>query len=194
VVLINEAAPATQSWQLIESMEANVRPRPPCGPDQAPREKTDFYMPAVISMTSVGDSATGVFFPLGQKVSRPFHNLRKYPHPNELGIKDQAGMYTKTTALTEAFVSHIIDVDSSSAAKGAVSAGCRVVLASDIAGARYKIIERPGARNLTPYWVMQLPRAIVPDHSTIFGAQFRSLIVDLVQVRRQFDPTPYIRK
>ncbi|MBA2306155.1 MAG: hypothetical protein H0W08_26495 [Acidobacteria bacterium] len=51
----------------------------------------------------------------------------------------------------------------------------------NILGATYVIAEKPGARNRTPYWVMQMPTAIVPDHSTIFTPIFRDLLITLLQ-------------
>jgi hypothetical protein len=193
-VLINEAAPAAQSYQLIESMDTNIRTRPPCGPGQPGRTPTDFYMPAVISMTSVGDWATGGFFPIGQALTRPFNSLRTYPHPNALGLQSQTGMYLKTTAFTKAFASHVLDTETSKTVTSNRSAGCQVTLISDISGTKFQMVEQPGSKNLSPYWVTQLPTAIVPDHSTIFGAPFRSLMIDLVLTSRTLGPKPYIRK
>jgi pimeloyl-ACP methyl ester carboxylesterase len=199
-VLINEAAPASQSYQLIESMEANIRPRPPCGPGESARVKTERYMPAVISMTSAGDWGTGTAFPIGQALSRPFNSLRTYPHPNAVGLKNQTEMYLKTTVFTKSFISHILDTDANPAVVAAISAGCQVELVSDIFDAKkkkvekYQMVEKPASKNLSPYWVIEVPTPIVPDHTTIFEAPFRSLMIDLVMVKNQFPGEPYVRK
>jgi hypothetical protein len=194
-VLINEAAPASQAYQLVESMKANVEARPPCGPGQPERDTRETYLPAIISLTSKGDWGTGTVFPVGQALSLPFNSLRTYPHPNVLGEKDQVGMYLKTTAHTKEFISHVIDKDSSDVVQRAEKDGCQVELKSDeIAGATYNIVEQPGSQNLSPYWVMQLPTDIVPDHSTIFGTAFRDLITDLVLAAHDLPHKPYKRK
>jgi hypothetical protein len=151
-------------------------------------------MPALISMTSTGDWGTGVFFPIGQALSRPFNSLRNYPHPNALGLQDQAEMYLKTTAYSKAFVSHLLNAETSTTIAGAFAGGCQVELVSEISGTKYKLIEQPGSKNLSPYWVVQLPKEIVPDHTTIFGAAFRSLMIDLVLSSRDLRPTQYVRR
>lgn len=191
-VLINEAAPASQAYQLVESMNANIKARPACGPSQPQREKSERYLPAIISLTSKGDWGTGIVFPIGQALSRPFNSLRSYPHPNALGEKNQVGMYLKTTANTKEFISHVIDKDNSSMVQSALAAGCQVELKSDdIAGATYEMVEQPASKNLSPYWVMRLPTDIVPDHSTIFGTAFRDLITDLVIAGHNLPHKPY---
>ena len=43
----------------------------------------------------------------------------------------------------------------------------------------YVIAEKPGTLNRTPYWVLQMPPAVVSDHSTIFTPTFRDLVVQL---------------
>lgn len=190
-VLINEAAPALQAYQLIESMKANVRERPACG---AARGESH-YLPAMISLTSVTDSATGGFFPFGQAISRPFQSLRHYPHPNAVGVTDQESMYLKTTAHLQQFISHVLDTSTSAAVQSAASAGCLSALTSaGIAHATYKLVERPGSVNLSPYWVAQIPTLIVPDHSQVFGEEFRDLMTDLVLGQKLPGISPYIRR
>lgn len=193
-VMINEAAPAAQSYQLIESMDVNVRNRPPCVPGAPGRKEAESYMPAIISMTSLGDWATGFFFPIGQAITRPFNSLRTYPHPNALGVTSQTPIYMKTTALSQPFLSHVLGPDTSKPVTSAEAAGCQVELNSTISGTRYSLVEKPGSKNLSPYWVTQLPTAIVPDHTTMFEAPFRSFMIDLVNTWRTLGPQPYIRK
>jgi hypothetical protein len=40
----------------------------------------------------------------------------------------------------------------------------------------YHICEKPGRWNDTPYWAMQMPATVVPDHSHIFNANFVALL------------------
>jgi hypothetical protein len=104
-------------------------------------------------------------------------------------------MYIKTTAHRKGFISHMIDKDTSTVVTAARAAGCQVELVSrNVAGATYNIVEQPASKNLSPYWVTQLPVAIVPDHTTIFGTAFRDLIIDLVITRHDLPSTPYFRR
>ncbi len=190
-VFINEAAPALQAYQLIESMKANIMERSACGPFRG----ASHYLPAIISLASVGDSATGGFFPIGQALSRPFQSLRDYPHPNALGITNQADMYLKTTAHVPQFISHLLDTSTSAVAQSAASAGCQLAMTSaGIANATYQLMERPGSVNLSPYWVAQVPTPIVPDHSQVFGEEFRDFMTDLVLSQKLQGISTYTRR
>ena len=57
----------------------------------------------------------------------------------------------------------------------------------------YVLVEKPGSRNRTPYWVLQIPPEIVPDHSTIFTPVFRGFLVGLVQKRMFMRPHDQVR-
>jgi pimeloyl-ACP methyl ester carboxylesterase len=188
IVFVNEAAPAILSYQLIESMNANLWPRPACGGD---------FGPVILSISSTGDYATSAFFPLGQAVSRPFNSLRKYPpQSNVLGFSSQGPMFFNTTAHLTLFQSHLLGLASSpdiGNALGQCALGTHSGMVSNIQGSRYELVERPGARNLSPYWVAEMPTSIVPDHSTIFNRPFRSLLLDLV-TSQPFHQGKYIRK
>jgi len=45
-----------------------------------------------------------------------------------------------------------------------------------LTAASYRICEKPGRWNDTPYWAMQMPAAVVPDHSGIFNKNFVTLL------------------
>lgn len=202
IVFVNEAQQATQSYQLIESLMENVDPRPPCTcadakalpiPQVAPGssqtalpEPTPTPPPPqlarIVSITSTGDAATGVAFPLAQGLSRPFNSLRTYPKkPNRLGLKRQTPMYLKTTAHLTEFQSHVFGENNDPGVHDALNL-CEPAFDIEMKSLlgpkkHYLIVERPGAPNRTPYWVMQMPPSIVPDHSTIFTSAFRNVLV-----------------
>jgi len=167
IMFLNEAQEATRSYQLIESLMTNLEPRQPLD------------APGIISISSTGDYATRAFFPAVQSVTRPFNSLRRYPGPNKLGIKSQTPMYFNTTAHLKQFRSHLFGRDDDPAIKAALQC-CQPFMEATIAGVKYVIVEKPGALNRTPYWVMQLPPSLVPDHSTIFTPQFRSVLVNFL--------------
>jgi hypothetical protein len=133
----------------------------------------------VLSISSTGDYATRIAYPLGQAVTRPFNSLRTYPAPNKLGIKSQTPMYFNTTAHMTQFQSHLFGRADDPEIQAAIRC-CRLFMEATIGRVKYEIVEKPGALNTTPYWVMEMPPALVPDHSTIFTPQFRTVLVDLL--------------
>jgi hypothetical protein len=188
VVFVNEAAPAIIGYQLIESMTANLQPRPACGGD---------FGPVILSISSTGDYATGAFFPLVQAISRPFNSLRHYPDKsNVLGFGSQGPMFFNTAAHLTAFQSHLLglatdpDIDN---AFHQCAPNVHSGMKSTIQNLQYRLVERPGTANLSPYWLADMPSTIVPDHSTIFNEAFRDFLLDLVTAQ-QFHTGVYIRK
>jgi hypothetical protein len=187
IVFVNEAQQATQSYQLIESLIENVDPRPHCTcPSDQASSPTPQVAP-IVSITSTGDAATGVAFPLAQGLNRPFNSLRTYPRPNRLGLSRQTPMYLKTTAHLTEFQSHLFGENSDSNVHEALNL-CKPAYEIDMQSflgpeKHFFVVERPGAPNRTPYWVMQMPASIVPDHSTIFGPEFRHVLIALLYGR-----------
>jgi hypothetical protein len=193
IMFLNEAQEATRSYQLIESLIANVEERVACPP-----AGSRFQKPALISVSSTGDSATRVAFPGAQSVARLFNSLRHYPEGgNAVGIKSQTSMFFKTTAHMSEFQSHIVGrTDDPQIAE--MMKTCRPYFEMDLNGKflpanaedsipRYVILDKPESRNRTPYWVFQLPPEIVPDHSTIFTAVFRRFLLSLLRTRDEMD-------
>jgi hypothetical protein len=185
IVLVNEAQQATQS-QLIESLMENVDARPPCTCGDS-KELPPPQIGRIVSITSTGDAATGVAFPLAQGLSRPFNSLRTYPKSNRLGLRRQTPMYLKTTAHLTEFQSHVFGESSDPSVHEALNL-CKPAFEIDMQSVlgpkkHFFIVERPGAPNRTPYWVMPMPPSIVPDHSTIFTPVFRNVLVSLLSGR-----------
>jgi hypothetical protein len=192
IVFINQAAQATQSYQLIDSLLVNVERRAECGDEKSVRQP-----PVIVSLASRGDYATRAFFPFGQAVSRPFNSLRHYKAENSVGLKSQVPMFLNTTAHLSAFQSHVLDVDNAPEIVRAIKDKCFNLIETELSeGERkinYKIVEKQGAKNLSPYWVMHLPSSIVPDHSTIFGARFSKFLVTLLRSQQASGPIEYKR-
>ena len=175
VIFLNEAQEAIRSYQLIETMHANLPAALPCTQD------VDDVKPVVMSMTSVSDYATRALYPATQALVRPFNSLRSYTadDPNFLGFSNQAAMFFNTTAHVSRFQSHVMgradDPEIASA-----SHQCAPAVTVTVNGVDYEIVRKPGALNQTPYWVMHIPSAIVPDHSTIFTPVFSKLLSGLI--------------
>lgn len=190
VLFVNEAQEATRSYQLIESLLANVSDREPCSPSVA---TPNLQAPVIISASSTADSATRVAFPAAQSLARPFNSLRRYPDGgNALGIPSQTSMFFRTTAHLGEFQSHLFGRSDDPRIADAIKR-CRPYLEVNLDGKfgaqgdaspGYVLVEKPGSRNRTPYWVFHVPPEIIPDHSTIFTPVFRNFMVALVEARR----------
>jgi pimeloyl-ACP methyl ester carboxylesterase len=190
-ILLNEAQEATRSYQLIDSMKANGARQDHCHAKLIDGRTRRFENPIIVSVSSTADYATRAFFPFGQAFLRPFNSLRHYPAPNSLGIESQRPMFFNTTAHMSEFQSHLVEMYSVGApvqsrdpeVQQAEASGCVPYLDypdPNVPDIHYRIIAKLGSRNDTPYWVMQIPAAIVPDHSTIFTRSFRAFLVGLI--------------
>ena len=189
IVFINEAQQATRSYQLLEALHANLPTRDhrdTCLPSRARAQSEQEANqipdpPAIISISSTGDYATRALYPATQALLRPFNSLRAYPkdQPNFLGFDNQREMFFNTTAHAKAFQSHLLG-PSDDPEITAAEALCKPFVKTTVEGIPYSIVERPEAKNRTPYWVMQTPASIVPDHSTIFTPAFTSLLITFI--------------
>lgn len=115
-------------------------------------------------------------------------------HSHILTDLSQSDYYMATTAHTEALWSHKIDsgapvgkVDPAipcvERSDGNPPAGTPVYASCQIAGREYWIRPIENRCNGTPYWVIQIPKELVPDHNTIFTGRFVAFL-------RAFFPTP----
>jgi hypothetical protein len=172
IVLLNEAHEGQEAKPLLDLMGAALKPWT-CAP---PSGVADYSRPAIISISSTGDVATRGYFPGEQLIARPFQK-KIYK-----GV-DGARLYYETTAHNGRLRSHVFGrTDDPDIA--AAMAKCLPTLVSTISyGAKdieYAVVPNPAAANKTPYWVMHMPPAIVPDHSTIFTQVFRDVIISLI--------------
>ena len=186
-----------------ESFQRPNQCLPPPGPAQTEEQQNrPAQAPAIVSISSTGDYATRLAFKAVQGVARPFHSLRTYDadDPNFLGLKRQTPMFLNTTAHMQQFHSHVMGRCRCDGAPDsetgecdpqqlrcedpgleAARQSCRVNIQARFGDAVYAIVEKPAALNRTPYWVLQMPPAIVPDHSTIFTPVFRNLVIVLMK-------------
>jgi hypothetical protein len=186
IVYVNEAQEADRSYQLIEAMHAKGGPRDGLESCRPPSDTVPPDGPAVLSITSTADYATGAAFPIGKAILRPFQRLRRYEEPNFLGLERQTTTFLNTTAHLSAFHSHLIGRRDDPKIEDALRQ-CRPYLERwPVLGAEYAIVEKPGAANRTPYWVMSMPPSVVPDHGTIFTPVFRNLMVGILSAVRLY--------
>ena len=187
VVLFNPAGSAIQTKQLVDILARN-------------RLKTFRYdeegrrieRPLLLSFTSVTDKATKSYFPLGMRAKGFSKKFRAYGAEFCSPISNQSFLYSHTAGHTPALFSHEIDV-SAKRYPGASASGedgstapifeteydpltQQMSMAFEGTEHRFTIHRKPRALNDTPYWIMQAPKELIPNHSEIFTADTFALI------------------
>lgn len=113
--------------------------------------------------------------------------------PSNAGAKDslrfdlsQSDYYMSTTAHLQPLWSHEVKVRPASGAEGSPS--CFKNQGTDgpymtchIGNFNYDVEPVPGRCNGTPYWVIQVPKEIIPDHNTIFTQRLISFLMPFIQ-------------
>jgi hypothetical protein len=181
VLLINPASQAIQAKQLIDIL----------GRHHLKFQRTDaegrvYDVPLVVSMTSTADLATRGLFPVGMRFKGIGNEFRPYG-PESCGRGRQADYFRHTAGHERALHSHLVDVEPLDAVAQADltnvdSAILRIgyrydpvtrmqTWIGDGEKLRYEIHQNPRSWNDTPYWIMEVPPAILPDHSRIFGRE-----------------------
>ncbi len=168
VVLINEAAPAGQAVSFLKLLLHHR---------VTYKDKDGHDHPLLLSITSSGDVATKFAFPGGQFLSphRPANSKRD---PDEFGIDSDLTYWLLTTANTLALQNHKFD-SRLRTEPPAENAYLSVNVGRKMAYDFLKIT--PAPRNVTPYWVSQLPQVFVPDHGTVFGCNFMYLLMSFLE-------------
>jgi len=180
IAMVNEAAPATEGKQLLDLLKKHKMKL-----KVQANDGEDLEQPLFLSITSVGDVATGLAMPLGQYPSKITKSMRRYQNPDPPEIPNQSTYYLHTTAHLPPLFSHWIGKEtdeniSKAKAEEPLKSRC---FASEHLPDRYCIVPVPKRYNDTPYWVMQMPTEFVPDHSTIFRPVFRDLLKQFILER-----------
>ena len=187
VVLFNPAGSAIQTKQLVDMLARN-------------RLKTFRFdetgrrieRPLLLSFTSATDKATRSFFPLGMGVKGVSKKFRPYGSEYCSPISNQKYLYSHTAGHTPSLFSHEIEVGAKrygnpwpETDKGDLPPifeseydpiTQQVALSFEGAEHRFTIRRKPRARNDTPYWIMQVPSELIPNHSEIFTVDTYGLI------------------
>ncbi len=164
VLLQNPALEALASWQFIDFLKrsgARVELRLPDG------SSVDAPGPLMVSFTSEADTATGLSYPLGRRVSTlldkfqpDFRTDEDPPRPS------QRYLATHAEGHVDYLVSHRAWVDESG----------EVVLEAV-----------PGAWNDTPYWVIRVSQDISANHSDISNPRLAALMDRIIDLNRIYE-------
>ncbi len=168
-VLLNEAGPATESKEFLTFLKDGQF-------DFVDNENVRY--PLFLSLTSTGDTATHIIFPIGQFLGKHGLSTRKYEEQDDFGETDQNHYFLHTTANSPHLVNHKVERDNPAKSSLCKEKHDREVFLGD---KLYYICEdvdsaRHSPKNDTPYWVMQIPTEFVPDHSTVFKPELRLLL------------------
>lgn len=204
VVLVNPAAPGLYARELSAALEAAhvttgfLNPDYVCG-------GASVHRPIIVSLTSEGDSGTGFFFPLGNSITSAFQRFDKptvdkkdsdYP-PALKGEKSQRFYYTHTEGHIDELLTHRVSHSPRAQKKQqedeATAFACPATSCPKDGSAPPSICyEKGGSRFiLTPdlkptvdpfsiYWIMQIPKTIISDHTTIFVDPFVDMLSGLI--------------
>ena len=197
-VFVNSAAPATEAKQMLDVLK-DCKPQP-TGPPRNP--DTALF----ISISSMSDAATKVALPIGH--GYPF---LKYKFNGSLRANDplacsddhisQGSFYMSSAAHMAVLQSHqVVEDDDMSHCKQAAedrrsndverASAAWQYFTPPFLEKCYKIEEKKDAWNNTPYWIMEVPSEIIPDHSTIFTGRLISMLVNLVPPNAQVEASP----
>jgi len=200
VVLINQAAPAANAVTTLIQYRGDLERvnllRPPrqtscdAGETQDCKQLT---RPLILSVSSETDLATKAVLPVAETIARPPNGPPSPPQdqlPEGLTPKK---VLTTAAAHTPQLYSHQIvqcaNGDCSPCAKLdkyyiPISITLPAYAPSNSTGSdekrKYCVARDRKAWNQTPYWIFEIPTAIVPDHGTIFTDRFTDFLTSFL--------------
>ncbi len=182
VVLLNPASPAIHAKQFVETLERNRLKLYSEGPFGEPVER-----PLVVSVTASGDWTTRLLFPMGLRVkAAPAHFRDDYGGDYCGSGATQRSFFTRTAGHHKNLHSHLVTSEplpeerrKSRPEQVPMSTEeisrwefdpetQQPIIAFEGAEHLFKIKPRRRAFNDTPYWIMQVPPSLIPNHSDIF--------------------------
>ena len=192
VVLINPASKSIQAKQFVEMLD-----RSRIELYRTDRTGKRHRVPLMVSITSSADLATRWAFPSGTWISAIGKNFHRYSDEACLQFGRQRSFYVRTPGHNKALVSHEVTAkplaaDEHPAELGNLRAGLVETEFDPVAGryvfsfkgAKDRFTLRPlsGAANDTPYWIMGVPKQLIPGHSGFFTEDTLRLIGAIVRI------------
>ncbi len=185
LLLLNPAAPSLLAKQIVEVLEQERIKL-----YQIDSQGNRYERPLMVSVTSVADRATRVLYPIGSSLGVMTSKFRKYGtefcHP----VASQRSFYLYTAGHNQVLHSH--DVTATPLPpEGLPDRGLQLrreydpvsqqpVISFNGTEHRFTVTEKPLALNDTPYWIMRVPKSLIPDHTDIFGLDTIRLIQALI--------------
>ena len=196
IILVNPASQALMAKQLVEAF-ARERVKLYRIDDQGRK----FERPLMVSVTSEGDWATRLMFPLGLTLPAVSGNFRDYEGEVCVPMPGQRSFFRKTAGHMPALHSHRVkarpidpgssddDSDRSVGVERTFDEETQQWAYSFRGREREFVIEKkPRAWNDTPYWIMRVPRSLIRDHSDIFHDDTVRLITAILEITGALEP------
>ncbi len=202
ILYVNSANESFRTKQMIELMKRtsfhierglpSPDPAPPVSKSPAALAANSFYQgPLFLSVTSTGDTATGVAFPLGQGISAPRKSFRHGYDNAPPDMPSQKTFFTHTPGHIPFLFSHQVQ-----AVPQQPCASDANLFRFDLSGQCYQLTPKPDRWNDSPFWVVPVPTTIIKNHSDIFNSNFSTMIIDLIEHYQVLDspaPTTMVR-
>ncbi len=201
VVLINQAAPAATAVTLLSQYREDLQKvnllRPPreskCAGDNASQDCKSLTRPLILSISSATDLATKAVLPIAETISPP---PNRPPAPAQeilpAGLTPKKVLTTAAAHTPQLYSHQIIQCtgnDCSPCLKlDKFYIPVAITLPAYAPGnttgedqsIKYCVVRDYKAWNRTPYWIFEIPPAIVPDHSTIFTDRFTDFVTSFL--------------
>lgn len=202
IVLVNPASPALFARSLLSSLEAWGLSAKDRVDERFACKGTTRWRPLIVSVTSKGDSATGVAFPLGTTLGYSLQRYRSYdgkgPDDAPVDNAKQSQRYyaTHTEGHVDQLLSHTLDYQTAAALSGETQpcdndpCAHPDVLCYRSGSSRFTLTRRTGTNNpSSPYWIMQAPVSLIANHSAIFVQPFVEMLGGLLDIVGIVAPT-----
>jgi len=193
VLLINPASSSLRAKQLVE-----VFARERTKVYQVDKRGRRYERPLMISVTSRTDGATRRLYPMGSAIGALFTRFRTYGSEFCSPTAKQRSFYLYTAGHNKILHSHVVTAESLPKQDGsgdelALQFGYDPTTRQKTVSFnghkhRFTIKKKLAALNDTPYWIMNVPKELIPDHSHIFGVDTARLISALVQSTGVLEP------
>jgi hypothetical protein len=182
IIYVNAATDSFRTKQMIELMK-----RTQFG---VSRGMSGAPGPLFLSVTSAGDEATKLAFPLGEDLSALQKSFRLNYGSATPEPPNQKTFFTNTPGHIPYLLSHVVQP---------VAGPCTsqpALFRFDTNGQCFEMTPVPGRWNDSSFWVVSVPPAIIKDHGDIFNASFMAMIIDLLAQYQVLDsnrPTTMLR-
>ena len=194
VMLINPASSSLRAKQLIE-----VFARDRVKVYQVDNKTGKRYeRPLMVSVTSSTDLATRALYPMGTSLGLIFTRFRTYGSEFCSPSAKQRSFYLLTGGHNKVLHSHVVTAESLPKQDGSENeldlqfgydpATQQETISFNGRKHRFTMQKKLGALNDTPYWIMNVPRSLIPNHSNIFGVNTIRLMTALVQSTGVLEP------
>ena len=193
VMLINPASSSLRAKQLIE-----VFARDRVKIYQEDKKGKRYERPLMVSVTSRTDVATRALYPAGTALGLLFTRFRTYGSEFCSPAARQRTFYLYTAGHNRILHSHVVTAKSIPKQGGSENeldlqfgydpATQQETISFNGRKHRFTMQKKLAALNDTPYWIMNVPRSLIPNHSDIFGVNTIRLMTALVRSTGALEP------